>query len=86
MALQLNLTNAQAQNYPESYARINEYWGDDVVIRFEVLFFENQTAYQNNEPPIEKLTFEFPYIDNIEISDMYNQLKTEPLFANAIEV
>jgi|694.fasta_scaffold31251_5 hypothetical protein len=86
MALQLNYTNALNQNYPEAYARIHEFWGNGVQIRFEILFYENLTAYQNGDKEIDKLGLVYPYVDGIGISDIYNQLKTEPLFTNAIDV
>lgn len=86
MALQLNYTNAQNQNYPTAYARIHEFWGNGVQIRFEIFFYENLTAYQNSERDIDRLGFVYPYIDGLGISDIYNQLKTEPLFADAIDV
>jgi hypothetical protein len=86
MALQLNFTNAHNQNYSEAYARIHEYWVNGAQIHSEIFFYENQASYQNSEREIDRLGFVYPYVDGMGISDIYNELKTEPLFADAIEV
>jgi hypothetical protein len=86
MALQLNFTNALNQNYTDAYAIVHEFLHENNILRVEVLFYENQSSYQNGNAPIERLSFVYSSTDEMEVSDIYNQLKSNDLFKDAKDI
>lgn len=86
MALQINITNAHNINYTNAYAKIHEFWGNGQQIRIEVLFFEDAASYQQGDSAVERLNFTFPFVDGMNVSDLYTALKTQDLFTSAIDV
>jgi hypothetical protein len=86
MALQLNFTNAHNQTFPNAYAIVHEFLHENNILRVEVLFYENQSSYQNGNAPIERLNFVYSSTDGMEVSDIYNQLKQEDIFIGSIDI
>lgn len=86
MALQLNITHASGITCPEAYARISNISYNHTELIASVQIFANAAARASMLPTITDQSFSLPWSDSISIAGVYNLLKNEELFTEAVDV
>lgn len=88
MALKLSSTkNLIGHTFPEAYARIIHYAGDKGVITYRVHMWASEESRQGGYNPILDLLFHVEISTTVAVLEaLYNHLKTQELFTDAVDV
>jgi len=88
MALKLALEkNMVGYPFPDAYARIIHYSGDKGNIAYRVYAWASEEARQAGYDPILDVMYHVEISPSVVLLEsLYNHLKTQELFANAVDV
>lgn len=78
---------------PNAYIRIISFHGNTSSIAFDVVVYFDRATRDNGKGGIDSLRYQFPFDPNMTLNNIanplvwaYDQLKTQPEFAGAIDV
>ena len=88
MALKLALENSTVgYPFPAAYARISLFTGDKGSIVYRVNIWANEDARKANAQPVFETTFHAEISTTVAVLEsLYNHLKTQEMFINAVDV
>ena len=85
MALQISYQSAFGFMSPSAYAHITSYSGNKNTIQCNVDVWYGVSTYTNGDAPIGSYSISLPLVDGATMAQMYDALKLDGNFANAID-
>jgi len=86
MALQLTYNSAFGITFSTAYAKILNFSGDSTNITFNIAVWHDKESYDAGNTYLDIFTYTVPHDNSVALSNMYDYLKTLPLFSTAIDV
>lgn len=86
MALQTSYQTRMGFTAPSAYVRIKDFVGNKSDIRVTLEVYFDLASRSNYQSPIGMEMAHLAISDGATMQDMYNALKLQPLFINAVDV